>query len=95
MTPYTYNFIINNMSDDEFPEWDNMPKPHPIMTLSWEDVFEKAKSESQIKFKRDPARDEVDKIFQIIKNHGMDCEFDTFWDTVERHVTDFYNNVEA
>ena len=83
------------MSDDEFPEWNDMPKSHPMLTLSWEDVYAQAKNESQKKFNRDPTRDEVDKIFEIIKNHGMDAEFDTFWDTVDRHVVDFYNNVEA
>ena len=83
------------MGDDDFPEWKDMPKSHPLLTLSWEDVFEQAKKESQNKFKRNPTRDEVDKIFQTIKQHGMDCEFDTFWDTVDRHAVDFYSNVNA
>ena len=82
------------MSDDKFPTWKDMPKPHPILKLSWEDVYDKARDAAQKKFRRDPARNEVDAIFQTIKSHGMDCASDTFWDTVQTHVNNFYDRLD-
>ena len=81
------------MSDD-IPNWENMPKDHPILTLSWEDVYGIAKEESQSKFNRDPTQDEVTTIFETIKRKGMDCESSTFWSTLDYYVSEFYSALE-
>ena len=81
------------MSSDR-SDWKDMPEPSPLLTLSWEDVLEKAREETQSKFQREPTRDEVTTIFENIKNGGMDCADGTFWGTVEYHVSEFYRGVD-
>ena len=71
-----------------------MPEAHPILTLSWEDVWDKAKDEAQSKFNRDPTQDEVTTIFETVKRKGMDCEAGTFWSTVEYYVSEFYSGLD-
>lgn len=70
-----------------------MPESHPILTLSWEDVYDKAKDVTQSKFGRDPTQDEVTSIFEDVKRVGMDCESGTFWATVEECANSFYANI--
>lgn len=81
------------MSDNS-PNWDNMPEAKPILTLSWEDVWDKAKDVTRAKFNREPGKDEIDAIFKNIDHAGIDCESGTFWSTVEYYVDEFYSGLD-
>ena len=83
------------MSEEIFPDWENedMPEPQPILTLSWEDIFEKAREITQSEFDRDPTPKEIKEIFNTLSSKGMDAENGTFWSAVEYLCDEYYEEV--
>lgn len=76
-----------------FPKWKNMPKPFSLVTLSWEDIYYTAKFITQEKFQRNPTKVEIRELFDFITSRGMDMDNGTFWDTVEVHCQQHYDEV--
>ena len=93
--PLIRDISLPRMGEDKTPEWDGMPAPSPILTLSWEDVWDRARGKTQSDFQRDPTKEEVAAIFEKINHKGIDCESGTFWDTVDYHVNEFYSGISG
>lgn len=78
----------------EFPDWKDMPESQPIVTLSWEDIYDKAEVITQEKFQRNPTQEEIKELFDHILQKGMDMEDGTFWSTVEYYCQEYYDEVK-
>ena len=81
--------------DDQskIPSWDDMPKPAPLIVLSWEDIYPYARNSARERFDRDPTKEEIREIFRMIERKGMDCEDGTFWSTVEYYTSEYYQGL--
>lgn len=67
----------------------NMPKPHDIITISWEDVLEHAIKACKKRHDRDPTRAEVIEIFNSAARRD-DIYMDDFWMTIENAAAGTY-----
>lgn len=82
-------------SNDEFPNWENMPEPEALLTLSWEDIYDIAKNISQDRLQRDPTQEDIKKIFNIICQKGMNAESETFWSIIDIRCGFYYDELKA
>ena len=85
----------NNTNADgtpKIPIWDDMPKPTPILTLSWEDIWGEAVNVTKSKFGRMPTKEEIKELFEITMQRGMDCESDSFWGRIQYEVSEYYSD---
>jgi len=55
------------------PKWADMPEPHPLLTLSWEDILEKAE-----RCGKTLTREEVIEVFDRVVSSEMDYIMDGF-----------------
>ncbi len=79
-------------SEMDIPNFEGMPEPHAILTLSWEDIWPSAQTYTQDHWKRDPTAQEIKEIFQYIIHKGLDCEDGTFWSIVSFRVEMYYED---
>ena len=85
----------DNMEADgslKIPTWDDMPKPTPILTLSWEDIWSEAADITKSKFGRMPTREEIKELFGMTIQRGMDCDSDSFWGRVQCNIDEYYRD---
>ena len=78
-----------------FPKWPDMPKSVPMIELSWEDIYENAKDITQDRFKRNPTKEEIKELFNIIEHKGLDAESGTFWATISVRCSTYYDGIEC
>ena len=63
-----------SQKESEYPNWENMPKPKPILTLSWEDIYEYAKENDT-----ELTREQVIKAFEFAEhNSSNECIMGAF-----------------
>jgi len=63
-------------------EYKNMPEPKPLLTLSWEDIVDKAALDGV-----ELTRDQVIEIFDNLDVSNSEPIMDTFWHMI-RHAID-------
>ena len=71
------------------PDFKDMPKPAAVRTLSWEDIWDEAQETCQDRYDRDPTREEIIDIFNILVESAALLDNDPTQFIVDA-VEDFY-----
>lgn len=73
----------------EIPDWKDMPEPHSICTLSWEDIYAEAMSQN-----RNPTKEDMKEMMSYLNSTKFDCNVDyNSW--LEYRVQQYYEDKEA
>jgi len=73
----------------KFPEWSGMPERAPIVVLSWEDIYTKARMDGI-----DLTREQVIRIFdRIVQAGDLGDENDQYWECLDYHISEESNGV--
>ena len=65
----------------KIPDWTDMPKPEPLIVLSWEDIYHKA-NEIGVTL----TKEQVTSIFHTMSRRWGDDNMDHFWQDIEEHI---------
>jgi len=73
----------------KFPEWSGMPERAPIVVLSWEDIYTKARMRG-IKL----TRQQVIRIFdRMVQDGDLGDDGEQFWEKIDYHISEERNGV--
>lgn len=70
-------------------EWSDMPEPHSICKLSWEDIYNEAISQ-----KRNPIKEDIIEMMNYLDSTRYDCNVD-FNSWLEYRVQQYYEDKEV
>ena len=82
-TPTAYTRVYNSLKDS------NMPRPHGLITISWEDVIDEAITACKKKYGRDPTRGEIIEIFDSVVSND-EIYLESFWLSIEHSTIETY-----
>ena len=65
----------------DIPDWDGMPAPSSLITLSWEDIYgvylEKGIT---------PTKEQVTKVFEKMERKAADNMMEDFWASIDYYL---------
>lgn len=76
--------VPEEATDEDVLNWRGMPEPIPLITMSWEDVYEQMCTT----LGRKPSRDEVVDMFAYVARGAEEALMNWYWEAISDIIRD-------